>query len=148
MRRRVLAILGAMIVLGALLLATRPLRVRWQADRTARRLVQVLHARDSTAFASLSARGSPRTLRCIQELWPAEFWVLSGRAPKLTKIAAPPGELGYRMIGDSLGGIGAPAVFDFFIVKKRPTKVERLFVDAQRGVWTPPVYACLRDRAA
>jgi hypothetical protein len=148
MRRRVFTVLGSMVAFAALLLASRPLRVRWEADRTAHRLVQTLHTRDSTAFASLSARRSPRTFRCVQELWPAEFWSLNGRAPNLTKIPAPPGEIGYRMIGDSLRDIGAPAVFDFFILKARPLKVERLFVDARLGVWTPTVYACLADRAA
>jgi hypothetical protein len=148
MRRRVLMVLGGMGVLAALLLAGRPLRVRWEADRTAHRLLQALHTRDSTAFASLSGSGSPRTFRCIQELWPREFWSLKGHAPNLTKIPAPPDELGYRMVGDSLPDIGAPAVVDFFIVKTRPTRVKRLFVDSRLGVWTPAVYACLKNRAA
>ena len=135
-------------MLATLILSSRPLFVRWEADRTAQRLVEVLHTRDSAAFASLSDRGSPRTFRCVQELWPEEFWSLNGRPPKLTKIAAPPGELGYRMQGDSLRGIGAPAILEFFIVKERPKKVERLFVDSRLGVWTPGVYACLGERAA
>jgi hypothetical protein len=148
MRRRVLAVFGLPVALGALLLVSRPLLVRYEADRTAHRLLQALHTRDSTAFTSLSARGSSRTFRCVQELWPPEFWSRNGRAPQLTKIPAPPGEIGYRMLGDSLRDIGAPAVFDFFIVKARPKKVERLFVDARLRVWIPAVYACLEDRAA
>ena len=148
MHRRVQLSLNAIVVVAALILASRPLVIRWKADRTAHRLVQVLHRKDSTAFASLSVRGSPRTFRCIQALWPAEFWSLKGRAPKLMSIPAPPGQLGYRMIGDSLRGKGAPAVFDFFMIKARPTKVERVFVDARLGVWTPEVYACLQIRAA
>jgi hypothetical protein len=64
------------------------------------------------------------------------------------RIPAPPGELGYRMIGDTLPIQGVPAIFDFFIVKARPTKVERVFVDGRLGVWTPDVYACLQVRAA
>jgi hypothetical protein len=52
------------------------------------------------------------------------------------------------MLGDSLGGVGAPAVLDFFVVKERPRRVERLFVDSRLGVWTPAVYACLGKRAA
>ena len=147
MRRCVLVVFGVIVVLAALILASRPLRVRWEADRTAHRLVHVLHTSDSAEFASLSARGSPRTFRCVRELWPAEFWSLNGRAPRLAKIPAPPGKLGYRMLGDSLLGIGEPAVFDFFILKTRPTKVEHLFVDARLGVWTPAVYACLRGTA-
>jgi hypothetical protein len=135
-----------MVVLAALILASRPLWVRWQADRTAERLVQALYTRDSAAFVSLSARGSPRALGCVQKLWPDEFWSMKGRAPNLMKIAAPPGELGYRLVGDSLWEVGAPAVFDFFIGKTRPTKIERLFVDSRLGVWTPAVYACLGDK--
>lgn len=52
------------------------------------------------------------------------------------------------MIGNTLAGKGVPAVFDFFMVQARPTKVERVFVDARLGVWTPEVYACLQIRAA
>jgi hypothetical protein len=148
MRRHVIAVFGAMAVLAALLLASRPFVVRWKTERTAQRFVQVLHTRDSTAFASLSGRGSPLTFRCIQQLWPEEFWSFKGKPPRLTKIAAPHGELGYRMLGDSLRKIGAPAILDFFIVTERPHKVERVFVDSHLGVWTPPVYACLRERAA
>src|ERR671914_787752 len=107
MRRRVLTVFGAIVVLTTLILASRPLRVRWEADRTAHRLVQALHTRDSTVFASLSARDTPRRFRCVQELWPAEFWSQNGQAPILTKIPAPPGEFGYRMVGDSLPEIGA-----------------------------------------
>jgi hypothetical protein len=148
MRRRVIAVLGTIVVLGTVILAGRPLFVRWRADRTAQRLVEVLHTRDSAAFASLSGRGSPRTCRCIQQLWPEEFWSQNGEAARLARIAAPPGQLGYRMVGDSLREVGAPAILDFFIVKDRADKVERLFVDSRLGVWTPAVYACLEDKAA
>ena len=148
MRRRVIAVRATMAVLAMLILASRPFFVRWEADRTAKRLVQVLHSRDSAAFASLSGRGSPLTFRCIQQLWPKEFWSLKGEAPQLTKVAAPPGELGYRMLGDSLRGIGAPAILDFFILRNRPQRVDRVFVDSRLGVWTPGVYACLEARAA
>jgi hypothetical protein len=51
------------------------------------------------------------------------------------------------MLGDPLPDTGAPAVFDFFIVTARPTKVDHLFVDHRLGVWTPAVYACLQSRA-
>ena len=148
MGRRVIVVLGAMVVLATLILAGRPFFVRWEADRTAQRLVQVLHTRDSTAFASLSGRGSSLTFRCIQQLWPGEFWSLKGQAPQLSNIPAPPGELGYRMLGDSLRGIGAPAILDFFILRDRPQRIERVFVDSRLGVWTPAVYACLQERAA
>lgn len=148
MRQRIFLILGATVLTVALIVATRPLIMRWRADRTARRLVHVLHTRDSSAFASLSSRGSPRTFRCIQQLWPAEFWSLNGRAPKLMRIPAPSGEFGFRMVGEALRASGAPPVLDFFIMKGRPTKVERIFVDARLGVWTPAVYACLHPREA
>lgn len=131
-----------------LIVAGRPFFVRWEADRTAGRLVQVLHTRDSAAFASLSGRGSPLTFRCIQQLWPEEFWSSNGELPKLTRIAAPPGELRYRMLGDSLRNVGAMAIFDFFIVKDRPKKIDRFFLDSRLGVWTPAVYECLGVRAA
>lgn len=132
----------------AVLVLARPVVTRWEADRTANRLVQVLHRRDSTAFASLSLRGTATTFRCVQALWPAEFWSLNGGAPRLTRIPAPPGELGYRMTGDILPGKGVPAIFDFFILKARPAKVEHIFVDGRLGVWTPEVYACLQPRIA
>jgi hypothetical protein len=148
MSRRVIAVLGTMAVLATLVLGGRPVLVRWKAERTAQRLVQVLHGRDTAAFSSLSGRGSPQTFRCIQQLWPNEFWSLNGRSPKLTRIAAPPGELGYRMLGDSLQGIGAPAILDFYILKDRPGKIDHLFVDSRLGVWTPAVYACLGVTAA
>jgi len=135
-------------VLATFILAGRPVFVRWKAERTAQRLVQVLHAKDTAAFSSLSGRGSSQTFRCIQQLWPEEFWSLNGELPKLTKITAPPGELGYRMLGDSLLEIGAPAIMDFFIRKDRPSKVHHVFVDSRLGVWTPAVYACLGVRAA
>ena len=147
MRHRVFWLLGAAAVIAGLV-ATRLFLPRWRADRTAHRLVQVLHTRDSSAFASLSSRGSPRTFRCVQELWPAEFWSSDGRMPGLNRIPAPSREFGYRMVGDTLPDAGAPAVFDFFIMKAQPTKVERLFVDSRLGVWTPAVYACLRSPAA
>jgi hypothetical protein len=143
MSRRLIAVFGTMAVFATLILAGRPVFVRWQAERTAQRLVQVLHAKDTAAFASLSGRGSPQTFLCIQQLWPEEFWSLNGELPKLTRISAPPGELGYRMLGDSLPEIGAPAVLDFFILKDRPSKVDEVFVDSRLGVWTPAVYACL-----
>jgi GNAT superfamily N-acetyltransferase len=81
------------VVLAPVLTLSGCLGARSEADRTAQRLVQALHTRDSTVFAAL-------------------------------------------------------AVFDFFILSARPTKVARLFVDARLGVWTPAVYACLKDRAA
>jgi hypothetical protein len=68
---------------------------------------------------------------------------LNGELPRLTRIAAPPGELGYRILGDSLVGIAAPAILDFFILKDRPSKIDHLFVDSRLGVWTPSIYACL-----
>ena len=148
MSRRLIAVVVTMAVFATVILAGRPLFVRWQAERTAQRLVQVLHAKDTAAFTSLSGRGSPRTFHCIQQLWPEEFWSLDGELPKLTKIAAPPGELGYRMVGDSLPGMAAPAVLEFFILKDRPRKVHYVFVDSRLGVWTPAVYACLGVRAA
>jgi hypothetical protein len=148
MPRPVIAVLGTTAVVAGLLVASTPLLVRWEADRTAQRLVHVLHTRDTAAFALLSGRGSSQTFRCIQQFWPEEFWSLNGEIPHLAKISAPPGELGYRMLGDSLGGRGAPAILDFYILKDRPTKVERIFVDSRLGVWTPATYACLRVRAA
>jgi hypothetical protein len=142
MDRRVFWIIGLLALVAGLILA-KPVVTRWRADRTADRLVRVLHRKDSTAYASLSSRGSPQTFRCLQELWPAEFWSLHGQAPKLTRISAPPGELGYRMIGDTLARDGTLAVFHFFILEARPTRVQSVFVDASLGVWTPEVYACL-----
>jgi hypothetical protein len=73
---------------------------------------------------------------------------LNGELPKLARIPAPAGELGYRILGDSLLDIGAPAILDFFILKDRPSKIDHLFVDSPLGVWTPAVYACLGVRAA
>jgi hypothetical protein len=143
MSRRVIVVLGTVTVMATFIVGGRPIFVRWEAGRTAQRFVQVLHGKDTAAFSSLSGRGSPRTFRCIQELWPEEFWSLGGQPPKLTRIAAPPGELGYRMLGDPLRGIGAPAILDFFILKERPDKIDHLFVDSRLGVWTPSVYACL-----
>jgi hypothetical protein len=148
MSRRAIAVLGISAVVAGLIVASRPVLVRWEANRTAQRLVQVLHTRDTAAFALLSGRGSSQTFRCIQQFWPEEFWSLNGAAPHLAKISAPPGEIGYRMLGDSLGGIGAPAILDFYILKDRPKKVERIFVDSRLGVWTPATYECLGVRAA
>ena len=145
--RRVSFILGALVVVAALVVA-RPVMTRWEADRTANRLVQVLYRRDSTAFASLSLRGTATTFRCVQALWPAEFWSLHGGVPRLRRIPAPPEELGYRMTGDILPGKAAPAIFDFFILKAHPTKVDHIFVDSHLGVWTPEVYACLQPSVA
>ena len=148
MPRITIAVFGVLAVVAGLILVSRPLFRRWEADRTAQRLVQVLHTRDTAAYALLSARGLPRTFRCIQRFWPEEFWSLHGKVPHLSKISAPPGELGYRMQGDSLGGIGEPAILDFYILKDRPTKVERVFVDSRLGVWTSATYECLGVRAA
>jgi hypothetical protein len=148
MRRTAIAVFGTLALVAGLILVSRPLIRRWEADRTAQRLVQVLHTRDTSAYALLSARGSPQTFRCIQRLWPEECWSRHGKVPDLSKIPAPPGELGYRMHGDSLGGIGAPAIFDFYILKDHPDKVERVFVDSRLGVWTPATYECLGVRTA
>ena len=147
MDRPVFWILGLLALVAGLILAE-PLVTRWKADRTADRLVQVLHRKDSTAYASLSSRGSPQTFRCLQELWPAEFWSVDGQPPKLRRISAPPGEHGYRLVGDTLADKATPAVLDFFILAKGPTRVQSVFVDARLGVWTPQVYACLRVGAA
>jgi hypothetical protein len=148
MPRPAIAVLGTTAVVAGLLVASTPVLVRREADRTAQRLVHVLHTRDTAAFALLSGRGSPQTFRCIQQFWPEEFWSLDGKVPHLAKIPAPPGELGYRMLGDSLRGIGAPAILDFYILKDRPKTVERIFVDSRLGVWTPATYECLGVRAA
>ena len=81
-RRHWIAVLGTLAVTATLLLAGRPVFVRWEAGRTAQRLVHVLHAKDTAAFASPIWKGITSDLPLYPPAVARRVLVLERRAPE------------------------------------------------------------------
>ena len=134
----------AALTVGAAIWFT--LEPRLRADRVALKVVRAMQRADSLALKQLSARGTARPSLCLRRHWSRAFWFVGSGRPAVMHIRqAPPGENRYRVVGDVLRDDTVRAVWEFSLSKARDPKLLSVFADSRLGVWTPEVYACLKQ---